>query len=124
MGAPKAPTFAQRLEALPESVRPLLPPENAEYLARTNDMHCNPDAPGGSKFAPAAEGGVDNILQVVERMGVDELARRVAAREDDREALLAAGTREDAFLPATKREGDPEGPPKRCIIKWMALKAG
>ena len=115
--APAASPFDKRLAQLPESVRPLMPPESAEYLGRTNDMHCNPDTSGGSKFVPAVEGGVDDILGVVEKMGADELARRVAAREDDREPLMAAGAPENAFLPATKGPGAPEGLPEALYFK-------
>ncbi len=91
---------------LPKDAQVLIPSESFVFYERTNQMHCNPDTPGGSVFLPASEGGVDTIFDVITKAGANELADNVKQRQDDREALLAAGAPKNAFLPK-ERTDDP-----------------
>lgn len=110
MGEIKASHFAKdtkkNLEAtlveLPQVVRRLLPEKNMNYYQNTNDMHCDLSKPGGSKFLEA-----NNIFQVLQKDGL-RITDMVEKRKDDREALIAAGASEQAFLPATKAPDAPE----------------
>ena len=99
-------------DKLVPQVKQYIPEKNLPYIERTNEMHCNPDTPGGSKFK-----GVDNILQVLGRMSADDLVRRVQAREDDRAALITAGAPENSFLPARKGSDAPVSLSKALYYK-------
>ena len=92
-----------------QELQVLVPEEMLDYYERTNEMHCGPGE-GGSKFEDAS-----NIFEVIAQ--VPDLAQRVNDREDDREALLAAGAPESAFLPATKGSDHPEGLPEALYFK-------
>lgn len=99
-------------DRLVPGVKNFVPEENLKMYQRTSEMHCNPDMPGGSKFY-----NVDNILQVLEKISASALAKKIANRTDDREALQKAGATERAFLPATKDSGAPEGLPEALYYK-------
>ena len=88
-----------------------MPESSLTYLEATNQMHCGPGE-GGSKFADAR---VHNIADVVGMC--EDLAAKVAARQDDREALRRAGAPESAFLPAVKGEEAPAGLPEALYFK-------
>lgn len=109
-------------ESLPEKLQELFPKEEWSYYEATNKMHCSDTETGGSKFYSAEKGGVDNILQVMQKYGEDKLIKKLEEREDDREALLKVGAPQDAFLPATKVEGMPEGLPEALYYKVDGIK--
>src|SRR3989344_5547786 len=87
-------TLEKTLSRLPPVVQALIPAENIEYYKQTNAMHCNLEAPGGSKFL-----GVKNILHVLE-LDALRIAAAVKVRIDDRALLARSGASEAAFLPA------------------------
>lgn len=89
----------------------ILPEENLSYYESTNEMHCGPGE-GGSKFEDSR---VENILDVIQMR--PDLPDKIQGRTDDREALLAAGAPESAFLPAIKNDSHPEGLPEALYYK-------
>ncbi len=95
--------------SLAPDIKKLLPDEG--YVESMNNMHVVPGE-GGSKFTDPRVG---NILDVVNMY--KDLAKKVAGREDDREALMAAGAPSNAFLPSTKTEGMPAGLPEALYFK-------
>lgn len=97
--------------ALHPETKVLLPDRNYSHLEQTNAMHCGPGE-GGSKFTDAR---VRNVLDVVNMRA--DLAEKVQAREDDRDALKALGVSDRAFLPSTKTEGMPVGLPEALYYK-------
>lgn len=105
-------TLRETYDRLVPAIKKLVPEDNLQYLENTNEMHCNPDVPGGSKFS-----GVDNIFQVLERMSAEETERRITAREDDRRELIDAGAFKTAFLPAAKGPNDPPDLPEALYFK-------
>lgn len=112
-------TIEETLDTLPEEIRRYFPyrPDDPsgedpyEYIKRMNEMHTDTDKPGGSKFIE-----VENILEVL-RNDAERIAQQIEARQDDREALLAAGANEASFLPATKEDGMPDGLPEALYYK-------
>lgn len=112
-------TMRDRHMKLSKDVQALLP---LEYAERLSDMHCNPESLGGSKFLSREDGGVNDALEVIEQLGPEKFAQMVADRQDDREALMAAGAPESAFLPATKGAEHPEGLPEALYIKVDGVK--
>lgn len=107
---------------LSAEVKKLFPKEDLSYYESTNEMHCCKETTGGSKFYSEEKGGVNNILEVVQKFGEDKLSAEIAERKDDREALMAEGAPKDAFLPATKVEGMPEGLPEALYYKVDGIK--
>lgn len=104
-------TFKDQWMRLSPDLKKLLPQENLSYLEKTNQMHCGPGE-GGSKFDDPK---VDSIFDVV---GMREgLSEAVSERKDDREALIAAGAPQDAFLPAVKGADAPPGLPEALYFK-------
>lgn len=95
--------------SLSGAIQALVPEAMLGHYEQTNRMHCGPGE-GGSKFD-----SISNIFEVLEK--APDLARRVAERTDDREALIAAGAQESAFLPATKGPEDPAGLPEGLYFK-------
>lgn len=97
--------------ALPPATKELIPPVVFPHLERTNDMHCGAGE-GGSKFTDSR---IHSVLDVVQMRA--DLAEKVHARMDDREALKAVGAPENAFLPAVKTEVHPQGLPEALYYK-------
>jgi hypothetical protein len=108
--------------SLSKETQALMPEESFDYYKKTNAMHCDSESPGGSKFMSAAEGGVDDIVGVIERMGEAELNRRIKERDDDRDALMTEGAPKNAFLPAEKTKDMPEGLPEALYYKVDGIK--
>ncbi|MDD4332788.1 MAG: hypothetical protein PHT51_01625 [Patescibacteria group bacterium] len=115
-GAEKEKTFDQTLSELPDSVKQLIPDNNLGYYKKTSEMHCDTKKPGGSKFTE-----IGNILEVLKK-DAPKIDTGVEKRTDDREALLAVGASERAFLPATKTPGQPEGLPEALYFKVDGFK--
>jgi hypothetical protein len=109
-------SFTQTLSKLPADLRQLLPENSLTYLLQTNEMHCNPNKPGGSKFTE-----VGNILEVLLK-DASRIAEKIKQRQDDRDALIAAGASEHAFLPATKNENHPATLPEALYYKIDGVK--
>lgn len=103
--------LAETYKDLPHDLQQLLPEGNMGYYAGTDKMHCGPGE-GGSKFEDPR---VKNIFDVIAMRR--DLPERVSERADDREALLAAGAPESAFLPATKGPDAPAGLPEALYYK-------
>lgn len=119
--AQKGETIEETLENLPQNVRDLILDRNMDYYRNTNEMHCDVSKPGGSKFLERESGGVNNIFEVLDRDGL-RIADMVAKREDDRKALLDAGTDPKAFLPATRGTGASESLPEALYFKVEGIK--
>jgi len=115
-------TLLEIRDNLPEKLQGLFPEEEWAYYEATNKMHCSEEETGGSKFNSAEKGGVDNILQVMQKYGEDKLIKKLEEREDDREELLKVGAPQNAFLPATKVEGMPESLPEALYYKVDGIK--
>lgn len=107
----KGGTFKDQWMRLSPDLKKLLPGENISYLEKTNEMHCGPGE-GGSKFNDPR---VDSILDVVAMR--KDIPEAVTRRTDDREALIAAGAPENAFLPAVKGPDAPPGLPEALYFK-------
>lgn len=58
----------------------------------------------------------------MQKYGKDKLIKKLEEREDDREELLKVGAPQDAFLPATKVEGMPEGLSEALYYKADGIK--
>lgn len=114
--AEKEKTFEQTMSELSTSVRRLLPEYNLEYYKKTDEMHCDVEKPGGSKFTE-----VGNILEVLKKDAA-RIDSGVEKRTDDRESFLAMGVSEKAFLPAAKTSGQPEGLPEALYYKVDGVK--
>jgi len=108
---PRVGSLEDTLAGLPQAVQALIPAENIAYYRATNAMHCNLESLGGSKFLD-----VQNIFSVLEKDGL-RITEAVARRLDDRDALIAKGAGREAFLPATKQEGDPDGLPEALYYR-------
>lgn len=104
-------SFRDQQMSLSPELKALLPDENLSYLERTNEMHFGPGE-GGSKFNDA---NVRSIFDVIKKY--PELGEAVSQRRDDREALIAAGAPENAFLPAVKGSDAPPGLPEALYYK-------
>lgn len=116
VGAEKEKTFNQTLSELSASIRKLIPEESLEYYKKTSEMHCDTKKPGGSKFTE-----IGNILEVIKK-DASRIDRGVEKRTDDRDAFLAMGVSEKAFLPAIKTPDMPEGLPEALYFKVDGLK--
>jgi hypothetical protein len=108
-GEPKS--FQDGWMALSGDVKQIVPETSLSYLKRTDQMHCGPGE-GGSKFQDRRVQSIFDVLKMR-----DDLVARIQSRTDDREALRAAGAPENAFLPATKGPGTPEGLPEALYFK-------
>ena len=115
-------SLKKQWDQLPNEVQKILPKENFEYYESTNRMHCDESAPGGSKFLKIDEGGVDNIFQVIEKLGYDRFSELIKSRTDHRDELMEAGAPENAFLPAVKTDNMPEGLPEALYFKVDNIK--
>ena len=112
----KGKTFEQTIQDFSASVRRLIPEQNMEYYKKTNEMHCDMEKPGGSKFTE-----IGNILEVIKK-DASRIDNGVDKRKDDREAFLAMGVDEKAFLPATKTSEQPSGLPEALYFKVDGIK--
>lgn len=97
---------------LSPDLKKFIPEKYLSMYEGTSVMHCDQNAPGGSKFHD-----VSNILQVLERIKGDQMVARIKACEDDREKLLSLGAPERAFLPAPQGEKLAEGIPNALYYK-------
>jgi hypothetical protein len=114
--------FKEHWEQLPEEIKKLMPEGSLEYYLKTNEMHCNLEKEGGSKFLPKSEGGVDDIIEVIEKMGFEKLLEKIKEQHDDREELIKVGAPVNAFLPGKKEEGMPTDLPEALYFKVDGIK--